>query len=184
MKKKSQEAVLHACDAIGEFIAYWGFKKSHGRVWTYLAASEQPVRQRELVKVLDLSRAAISLALQDLQTLGLAHPAGEERLSPWIAEIAVWPVITEILRQREGRLLDRARDALRQAVAAVEAQPAHFDVGRLRALLHMTEMMRGLLRILLGLERQTSIGGLRQVFSAQARQLLARLPLSRRAQRG
>ena len=184
MGKSSKKAVLNACDAIGNFIGYWGFKQSHGRVWTYLAARDEPVRQRELVDALNLSRAAVSLALKDLQSLGLAQPANEERLSPWVAELAVWPVITEILRQREGYLLDHARDALHKALAAVETQPSGFHPGNLRALLHMTEMMRGLLRILLGLEKQTSIGGLRQVVRTQARQLLTRLPLGRLAQRG
>ena len=37
--------VLEVCDAIGEFIEYWGFKSIHGRVWAMLALGQGRLRK-------------------------------------------------------------------------------------------------------------------------------------------
>ena len=180
MQNHDDILVLRACDAVGRFIEYWGFKAVHGRVWTYLTLRGQPVRQTEMATALGLSRAGVSITLADLQRLGLVHRSSTAKRSPWESQTTVWPVITEILRNREGVILKDAQVALRTALIAIESRPGKYSPERLRDLLTMTEMMHALLRLLLGLEGEAALGSLRSLLTSPARRLFERLPLRRR----
>jgi DNA-binding transcriptional regulator GbsR (MarR family) len=172
--------VLRACDSVGRFIEYWGFKAVEGRIWTYLTLRGQPVRQIEISSALGLSRAGVSITLAALHKRGLVRRSSPAKRSPWESQTAVWPVITEILRKREGAILSDAQGALRGALAAIEQRPGKYNPERLRELLTMTEMMHALLRLLLGLEGESALGSLRSLLTSPARRLFERLPLRRR----
>ena len=148
--------VLGVADAVGEFIAYWGFKAIHGKVWTLLALSTRPLTQIEIARTLGVSRSLISGSISELVRLGLARPVRDERNAPYEAVIDVWPTISDVLRSREWMLIEGARVALEAAVdeamvaeRAEAGAAADWSVERMRFLLKMTEVAQTFIRLLL-----------------------------------
>ncbi len=175
--------VLAVCDAVGDFIHYWGFKRIQGRVWTLLALHRKPLVQVEVARRLNVSRSLVSETMAELARLGLVRPCGDHRGAPWEAVFDVWPTVSDVLRSREWILLEEARSALDAAVLEVElseqVQQAHdYDLNRMRMLLRMTERFQAMLRILIALRVPNSLSGLGRALSRTASlvQGLGRLP--------
>ncbi len=148
--------VLQVCDAVGTFIAYWGFKAIHGRIWTLLALKGRPLSQAALARTLGVSRALVSSAIAELSGYGLVRPVGGHRNAPYEAVMDVWPVIADVLRTREWMMIESARVALEAAIeeaefAAEDGIDVDYDVGRMRLLLGLTETAQAFLRILVKL---------------------------------
>ncbi len=148
--------VVRACDAVGGFIEYWGFKAIHGRIWTLLALRGEPMPQTEIAMKLAVSRSLVSGAVAELCDHGLLRRVEEHRNAPYVAVIDVWPVISDVLRAREWMLIESARLALEAAIEEVEfsqslGEEVRWDVDRMRMLLAMTELAQALLRILMAL---------------------------------
>jgi DNA-binding transcriptional regulator GbsR (MarR family) len=165
--ERADRRVQEACRAVGDFIAYWGFKKIHGRVWATLATRKEPLSQAAIARLLGVSRALVSATIDDLSSHGLVRSTGPERHAPYVAVFDVWPTIADVLRSREWLLVERARVAFAAALTEVEAlerqgRRTPYDRVRLGALLSMTQVARAFLRILIGLRRapaQKSLGG-------------------------
>jgi DNA-binding transcriptional regulator GbsR (MarR family) len=152
------QRVLAACDAIGAFIEWWGFKAIHGRIWLLLCVSRRPLAQREIAAVLGVSRALVSTAIAELTGYRLVRATSEHRNAPYEATLDVWGTISDVLRAREWMILERIRQALEAATQEAErlermgAGPElAFDLKRLRLLLRMTELAQMLLRFLIAL---------------------------------
>ncbi|MEE8409034.1 MAG: MarR family transcriptional regulator [Myxococcota bacterium] len=153
--------VLRVCDAVGDFIVYWGFKSIHGRIWTLLALHREPLTQAELASRLGVSRALISGTVAELGQWGLVRSLGKSRKAPYEAVIDVWPTISDILRSREWQLIDTARQSLEGAIEEAEVartggRPVPYDVGRMKLLLAMTELAQRLLRMIISLRTPSS----------------------------
>src|SRR5690349_15490510 len=101
-------AVGRAASAVGEFIAYWGFKSIHGRLWTLLAVSVEPQSQASLARACGVSRALVSASIDELTSYGLVRAVGEGRNAPYVAVFDVWPTIADVLRSREWMLIEKA----------------------------------------------------------------------------
>lgn len=156
---------MHVADAVGEFIAWWGFKAIHGRIWTLLALSSNPRSQAEVADLLGVSRALVSTATHELHERGLVRPVGASRQAPWTAVMDVWPVIADVLRDREWIMIERARVTLEAAIEEAEILESsgvslEFDLDRMRVLLSLTEMAQRFLRILVALRVPRSIASL------------------------
>ena len=108
--------VRHVCEAVGDFIAYWGFKAIHGRIWTLLALRREPMSQVEVADFLQVSRSLVSGAMSELVEHGLVRPLSEHRNAPYEAVVDIWPTISDVLRDREWMLIEAARLALEGAV--------------------------------------------------------------------
>jgi DNA-binding transcriptional regulator GbsR (MarR family) len=161
--------VIAVCDAVGEFIAYWGFKSIQGRVWAYLALSSVPRSQREIAEALGTSKALISSTIAELEQLGLVGPVDKRRAAPYVASINVWPVISDVLRSREWMLLESARVAAEALVEELRNEPSHgFDPTRARYLLNFTTLAQALLKSLLGL-RSTRPSTVAEIIQKAAR---------------
>lgn len=100
-------------EQIGEFIHYWGFKRVHGRIWTQLFLSEQPMDASDLVREMRISKALVSISLRELMEFDVVIDAGKSargtnlyRTNPDILS-----VILNVLRQREKRMLSRIQAA-------------------------------------------------------------------------
>jgi DNA-binding transcriptional regulator GbsR (MarR family) len=146
----------------GAFIEYWGFKSIHGRIWTYLALRDEPVSQKEIVDVFEVSRALVSGAMSELVEFNLVRPCGEHRNAPYESNLEVWSVISGVLRSREWMLVERARLALEGAIAELEVQKRRGELGpynmeRLRFLLSMSEVAQTFLKIVMGIRTPRSI---------------------------
>lgn len=157
--------VLHVADAVGEFIAWWGFKAIHGRIWALLALSAGPRSQAEVADLLSVSRALVSSAMHELHERGLVRSVGGSRQAPWTAVMDVWPVIADVLRQREWILIERARITLDAAIEEAElldsaGERFGFDLDRMRVLLSLAEMAQRFLRILVALRVPRSLSTL------------------------
>ena len=144
--------ILLACDAAGAFIEYWGFKAIHGRVGVLVAVSQEPLSQAEIAEQLGVSRSLVNQAVQELEGYGLVRPLTEQRKSPYVALLDVWPAITDVLREREWRLIENARQTLEAALQEVElAKSGRYDPARLRLLLSLTEAAQALVSVLIGI---------------------------------
>ncbi|MGB0588864.1 MAG: GbsR/MarR family transcriptional regulator [Myxococcota bacterium] len=148
--------VLQACDTVGSFIAWWGFKAIHGRVWTLLALRGAPMSQAEISRTLSVSRALVSGAVGELMGFGLVRSVGSGRTAPYEAVMDVWPVISDILREREWMMLESSRVSLEAAVEEAELMKDTgaemvWSLERMRVLLGLTEMAQTFLKILIKL---------------------------------
>ncbi len=171
-----------AWSAVGGFIAYWGFKEIHGRVWTLLATRKEPMTQAGIARCLGVSRALVSATVDDLSHHGLVRPVDTRRNAPYVAVFDVWPTIADVLRSREWMIVESARLALEAALEEVstaerQGTTTPYDPGRLRALLSMTEAAQGFLRILIKLRNTPTV----QTFTGWAGKASGLLEQIRRA---
>ena len=146
--------VMQVADAIGDFIAYWGFKSIHGRVWTIIALRDDPTTQAEVCQILNVSRSSVSMVISDLVDHGLVRAIGDHRNAPYEAIFDFWPTVADVLREREWMLLEKARLALGGAIEAAERAQRRggvheFAVDRMRQLLRLTEIGQSLLKVLI-----------------------------------
>ena len=65
---------------IGAFIEYWGFRNIHGRVWGTIYLSNKPMSTPEIVERLDVSKALISGAINELLDHGLIERVGQAKI--------------------------------------------------------------------------------------------------------
>ena len=113
--QKSRHELQGLADQVGEFIGYWGFKKVHGRIWTHLFLSEQPLDAAQIIERLGISKALVSISLKDLSEYHVISEVGRSArgttlytANPQIAE-----VILNVLRQREKQMLAKIQLAHR-----------------------------------------------------------------------
>jgi|GEM_PF-478482 len=96
-------------EQVGEFIHYWGFKRIHGRIWTQLYLSKNPVDAGELVTQLQISKALVSISLRELLDYKVIQEVGKSPRGTNLYQTNpdILSVITSVLRQREKRMLSR-----------------------------------------------------------------------------
>lgn len=148
-----EQRVLEVCDAVGAFIETWGFRSIHGRVWTLLALSVQPLSQAQIAERLGVSRSLVNLAIGELSDYALVEPVNDRRSAPYVARMDVWPTITVVLRKREWMLMESARVAL-EALRHELREPSgarRYDSTRVEILLAMTELAQAGLRMVFAL---------------------------------
>ena len=147
-------AVLEACDAVGAFIEYWGFKNVLGRVWALLVLHKEPLTQIAVAERLGISRSLVSSVVAELVERDLVRPVTDHRNSPYEAQLDVWPTIAGVLKQREWPILEQARSAFEltlEEAELTESADQPYDVARLRTLLNMTEVAQSMVRMLITL---------------------------------
>lgn len=95
---------------VGEFICYWGFKKIHGRIWTHIYISDKPLDAGQLMQRLRVSKALISLSLNDLLKYDVILESSKSArgTQTYIANPDVLDVILNVLRRRERKMLTKA----------------------------------------------------------------------------
>ncbi len=100
-------------DQIGEFVYYWGFKRIHGKIWAHLYLAQKPLDAADLVRLMNISKALVSISLRELMEYEVIQQVGKSprgtqlyRTNPDILQ-----VIMSVLRQREKRMLARVQAA-------------------------------------------------------------------------
>lgn len=95
---------------VGEFICYWGFKKIHGRIWTHIYLAEHPLDAGQLMQRLKVSKALISLSLNDLLKYDVILESGKSSrgTQTYVPNPDVLDVILNVLRRRERKMLTKA----------------------------------------------------------------------------
>ena len=161
--------ILNACEAIGDIIEFWGFKRVLGRIWTLLYLSDQALSAQQIGHCLNLSTGAVSMALQEMEHWGLIQRESQrgKRQFLYRAETRIWQMIARVVRLRELHQLERLSHTLHQSLATLGRN--EFASNRLKRLLLFVECGTEVFRIgfqekPLDLNSLQRIGRLRQVF--------------------
>jgi DNA-binding transcriptional regulator GbsR (MarR family) len=111
--EKLLESVHHSMlDGLGQLSNYFGFSKVMGQIYAALLLSDRPLCLDDLVERLDISKANASMNMHTLETLGMVRQVwvrgSSGRRKFYEAETDFWQIITNILKGREMRDVDRA----------------------------------------------------------------------------
>jgi DNA-binding transcriptional regulator GbsR (MarR family) len=106
---KSPQELAALAEQIGHFIRHWGFKSVHGRLWTYLYLSSEPMDAAALIRKLRVSKALMSISLKELLKYGVVESSGRssEGTQLYQANEDVMAAILNVLRLREKNLITR-----------------------------------------------------------------------------
>ena len=120
-------------DSVGDFIRYWGFRRIHGQLWTQIYLSKEPLSGAELMRNLEVSKALVSPALNELLEYKLIEfTQTDGRTKKYTAQPDVFSVIQKILEDREKQLILTAQKNYELLRASVTAKPEK-DLGIDRA---------------------------------------------------
>jgi DNA-binding transcriptional regulator GbsR (MarR family) len=143
-------------DQIGEFIAYWGFKRVHGRIWTHIFLSASPLDASDIIERLGISKALVSISLKDLLDYEVIRDAGRSERGTVLYEANenVTDVITNVLRRREKRMMSRIQTAQRllKELPAAEKRSAGLNDAKLADLAKMIDFANDSLDHVLALD--------------------------------
>lgn len=122
--------IQELADQVGKFIHYWGFKQVHGRIWTHLYLSSEPLDAADLMERLDISKALVSISVADLLEYDVILEAGKSQDSTQLyrANPDLMTVIMRVLREREKKMLAQAATAVKQVSELSESEKAHWKV--------------------------------------------------------
>lgn len=99
-------------DGLGQLSAYFGFSKVMGQLYGALLLSADPLSLDDLVELLDISKASVSMNLRTLEHMGMVRQVWVRgsggRRKFYEAETDFWQIISNILAGREMRDVDRA----------------------------------------------------------------------------
>ena len=151
-------AAQAVCDALGDLMAFWGFQRSHGRIWALLFLMERELHAGELAATLELSSGQVSMALRDLDHWGAihrVHVAGSRRT--WFRpETNLFRMVSRVFRDRELEQIRTLARTLQQARAELQTsgrkdrttgrlEPAvEFRLRRIEGLIAAAELGRSL----------------------------------------
>ncbi len=120
----SLEAIHKTCEAIGQIIESWGFKRTMGNMWAFLYLCPEPATARDICKFLKVSPALVSMTLQELLRWGVVRrlsPVGQRR-DYYVAEHDVWKMIRKVFQEREKTQMERVREQIQEAMKALESE--------------------------------------------------------------
>jgi HTH-type transcriptional regulator, glycine betaine synthesis regulator len=120
----SPEASVHLAewealvvDAVGTVIEFWGFKRSHGRLWALLYLRGDALTALELQELLGASKGAISMITRELEQWGVIKRVRSPSDAAWRfdAETNLMRMVRRVIEDREIRVITRAREDLERA---------------------------------------------------------------------
>lgn len=98
-------------ESVGDFIRYWGFRRIHGQIWTQVFLSKTSLSGAELTQRLGVSKALVSPALSELEAYGLIVMTEDgKKTKRYSAVPDVVPVIKDILKEREAKIIAETKD--------------------------------------------------------------------------
>lgn len=114
---RPKDAILQAAqdsmlDGLGQLSGYFGFSKVMGQLYGALLLSAEPLSLDDLMELLDISKASVSMNLHTLEHLGMVRQVWVRgrggRRKYYEAETDFWQIISNILSGRELRDVERA----------------------------------------------------------------------------
>lgn len=116
--------LLDVAEKVGSFIEYWGFKRVHGKIWTLVFLSPEPVDANYLKDSLKISKALTSMTIKDLLFYKVILEVEKEkpgtqkyRINPDITQ-----VIIDVINQRELKMLVEIQASSRLLSSAHKSQ--------------------------------------------------------------
>ncbi|MCP4873750.1 MAG: MarR family transcriptional regulator [Proteobacteria bacterium] len=116
----------YVASAIGRIMAFWGFRRNLGKIWSLLFLAPEPMTAAELCDRLGLSTGSVSMALKELQRWGAIRKrdvAGERR-EHYEAESDIWGTVARVMEQRELREVAQVLGALETATRSADTRIA------------------------------------------------------------
>ena len=172
-----QELRLQVSDSIGDIIAFWGFKRVLGRIWTLLYLSPRPLTAAEICDELQLSTGACHMAVQEMDNWGIIRkknkPGSKQIL--FEAETDIWRMVCRVVASRELRELEKLTTSIGNLLQASQSwsklyprdeQAKHIE-NRLKQLHRMSELGTEAFRLLFQ-EKHFELAALQKI--AQIRQ--------------
>ena len=132
-------------DAVGDVIAFWGFKHNHGRIWALLYIRDESMTSATLQQELGLSKGAVSMLVRDLIAWGIVDRSLEPQSGRrcYSANTDLLKMITNMIRRREAGVIQRAQNALAEAEAEALATGVVSDeiLERIRRMRQLADVM-------------------------------------------
>lgn len=145
-------AIYKACEAVGNAMEVWGFKRVLGMVWTFLYLSPKPLSAQDIRQGLGISSGLVSMVLSELARWGVVsrYPMPGERREYYVAERNIWRPISKVLRERElyqaATTLERLREVeLELEVGAEEDESKQIAADRIAELIQLGELAYNML---------------------------------------
>ena len=142
MSSQFSSSHLKLAELIGNFIEYWGFKAVHGRIWTMIFLSKEPVNAKFLIDNLEISKALVSMSIKDLLHYNVILEVEKDGPSTqkYTFNPDIFTVVTNVLKTRESQLLREINEQIlktKKIVSKDDKEGACTD--QLQALAEMTE---------------------------------------------
>jgi HTH-type transcriptional regulator, glycine betaine synthesis regulator len=140
-------------DGLGQLASYFGFSKVMGQLYGALMLSASPLSLDDLVELLDISKASVSMNLRTLEHLGMVRQVWVkgrgDRRKFYEAETDFWQIISNILAGREMRDVERALHVMDDNAARLSKSMANMseaDQELAKLYLERMEQMQSLFR--------------------------------------
>lgn len=137
---KPQLAVV--ANSIGNFIEYWGFKSIQGRIWSLVFLSDEPISTPEIVEILGVSKASVSIGINDLIEIKLIEISGKVKNGAvtYVPTPNAGTVVRKVLKERELQLITEAESNLNLlfSMSDQELKEQNISQKKLRQLLELT----------------------------------------------
>jgi DNA-binding transcriptional regulator GbsR (MarR family) len=140
-------------DGLGQLSDYFGFSKVFGQLYGALLLSAEPLSLDDLVELLDISKASVSMNLRTLEHMGMVRQVWVRgkggRRKYYEAETDFGQIISNILSGREMRDVERALTVMDDDIARLSnSMPAMSEEDRRLAELYIDRIagMQGLFR--------------------------------------
>lgn len=114
--------LYRACEAIGQVMELWGFKRIHGMIWMYVFLQEEPVSSQDIRQALGISSGLVSMTITELHHWDVVHrqTVPGDRKDYYTAEFNIWRPILKVLREREYYQVTTALNVLRDVRASID----------------------------------------------------------------
>lgn len=120
-------------DGLGQLADYFGFGKVMGQIYGAMLLSSRPLCLDDLVESLDISKANASINMRTLENMGMVREVwvrgGSGRRKFYEAETDFWQIITNILKGREMRDVERAISVMDENVRQLNEAVARMQAG-------------------------------------------------------
>lgn len=147
------EVEIQVADQVGRIMDFWGFKRVHGRIWTILYLSTEPLSNAQIQKRLGISVGAASMALAELRQYGVVREAPVQRRAVhYEPETNIWRIVSRVLAHRERLVLVECAETLTHALSVLRRENKaenSYVINRIDRLLRMTTIAQGMLNVLL-----------------------------------
>ena len=123
-------------EAVGELIAFWGFKKGHGQIWTLLYLRDAQLTAKEIQDAFSLSKGGVSQLLKDLEEWRVVKRLSVEgkRAMVFAANTNLLEMIALVFQKRELMVLEKVILSLKAVENTLELRPDTSRVTRQRIL--------------------------------------------------
>jgi len=130
---------MQAVEAVGDVVAFWGFKHNQGRIWALLYLRRTPMSAAELQVDLGLSKGAVSMLTRDLEDWEIINRACDPHTGTrmYSANTDMMKMISQVILRRESGMIQGARNKLQEAEALARQEGASAEM-----LLRLQEMVR------------------------------------------